>query len=79
MRRNGRSHRAILVSLGTNAEVGVALEVDKTTVSYWKGRGIPAIYWPALVRLAALRGIALDVEELEAGSPSRKTGRLCAA
>jgi hypothetical protein len=79
MRPSRLSHRSILISLGTNAAVGAALGVNDSTVSYWRSRGIPPVYWPKLARLAAEQGIPLTVEDLEASSPSRVIRRLCAA
>jgi hypothetical protein len=79
MRPTGLTHRAMLESLGTNAEVGAALGMHTTTVSYWKKRGIPAVYWPALERLAKLRRLPITVEDLESASPARAVRRRCAA
>jgi hypothetical protein len=79
MRPSRLSHRSILIALGTNAAVGAVLGVNDSTVSYWRSRGIPPVYWPKLTRLAAELGIVLTVEDLEASSPSAKLRRLCAA
>lgn len=74
------SHRSIIKGLGDNTRVAEALDVDDTTVSNWKKRGIPPVYWPALGRLARELGVDITVEDLERTSPSPKlVRRRCAA
>ena len=51
------THRAILDLWGTQQQLLEALkteglEVGQSTVSMWKARGVPSLYWPALVKLA---------------------------
>jgi hypothetical protein len=73
------SHRAIILALGDNTRVGEALDLQAATISYWKKRGIPPVYWPALGRLAVTLGVDITVEDLERSSPSPKLRRRCAA
>lgn len=73
-----RSHRTIIELLGDNRSLAAALGVTHSGVCRWKSRSIPPAYWPAIERLAKLRGVALTVEDIEASSPSPKLRR-CAA
>jgi hypothetical protein len=66
------THRDILERLGTQQSVSEALtaeglDVGQPTISMWGTRGIPSLYWPALVKIAAERGVTLTLTEL-AGS-----------
>lgn len=72
-----RSHRSIIKSLGDNSRVAEALGIHDTTVSTWKKRGIPPVYWPALGRLAVTLGVAITIEDIERSSPSPKLRRRC--
>jgi hypothetical protein len=65
------SHREIIEKLGDMTAVATALKLPKrNTVAHWKreDRGIPPVYWPALVRLAQERGLPVTIADLEAGS-----------
>jgi hypothetical protein len=65
----------IIKMLGDNTRVAEALDLKDATVSYWKKRGIPPVYWPALGRLAVAMGVNITVEDLEQSSPSPKLRR----
>ena len=71
----GRSHARILDLLGGRQAVADALGLpNRKIVSHWRhpDRGIPPIYWGAILRLAARRRLRLTWEELEAASPRRR-------
>jgi len=59
-------------AMGGQRPLGAWFGVDKTTVSHWKtGDGIPARYWPELLRLARSKRIRLSLEDIELHSPLR--------
>lgn len=61
----------LMDALGTQADVGAWFGVAGSTVSHWQDDGIPARYWPALLRLAQSKGIRLSLEDIERHSPLR--------
>lgn len=76
------THRDIIDQLGGYRAVAAAVGLKHAAVCRWFDRGIPALYWPKLERLAKKQGHALTVEDLEASSPDPKLQlllRQCAA
>jgi hypothetical protein len=58
-------------ALGTQSAVGECFGVSNTTISHWKGDGIPARHWPELLRLAKAYGLKLTLDDIEKHSPLR--------
>lgn len=48
---------SVINSLGGTKAVADALSLAPSTVSVWRGRGIPAPHWLNLVKLASDRGV----------------------
>jgi hypothetical protein len=81
MGKNGAAtpltHRTVVELLGDRIVIARALGMPKAnTVAHWKkpGRGIPAIYWPAIERLAQAQGFRITCSDLEATSPHQYLG-----
>lgn len=74
------SHRAVIEQLGGNTVVAEALGLTGGAVCRWKIRGIPARYWPKLVRLARKLDpdATLTIDDLEVAACAAQHGR-CAA
>jgi len=68
-------HRRIIEllteALGTQRDVGEWFGVANSTVCHWQDDGIPARYWPELLRLARSKRIRLSLEDIELHSPLR--------
>ena len=68
-------HRRIIEllteALGTQRDLGVWFGVANSTISHWQDDGIPARYWPELLRLARSQRIRLSLEDIELHSPLR--------
>jgi len=62
-------HAALVEALGGPLAVAGICGVNEKTPYKWPIRGIPAAYWPALVRAAAARGLTVTHDELEATAP----------
>lgn len=52
-----RTVDTVIDELGGTLKVSSALGLEKSTVSTWRRRGIPASRWASLVRLASDRGV----------------------
>lgn len=54
----------VLSKFGGLSELARAIEKPVTTVSSWKSRGgIPAKYWPAIIKAAEERGQKLSADD----------------
>lgn len=62
---------SIVQRLGGKSEVAAHLNLDRSTLSRWcsprpigTGGMIPQQYWPALTKLARLKGVRISLKEL---------------
>jgi hypothetical protein len=58
--------RTLIRDLGGASVVSKDLGVGRSAVSMWASAGIPAKYWPAIIRLASAKGLpSVTLESLE--------------
>jgi hypothetical protein len=65
----------IIRALGGATQIAREIEVGRSAVSMWPRHGIPGRYWPALVRMASMRGIkqvTLDALESHTAEHGRR-------
>lgn len=72
--RVAHAHAEIIKSAGGISFIAKRLGLHRTTVFGWKKRGIPAIWWPRIIGIAAECG--RDVQEEEIRRASRPHGHL---
>lgn len=62
-------HAEIIDRLGGNGALARRLGRDRTSVSRWRIKGIPAVVWPHILRLANSHHIDLSLDDLCDTSP----------
>lgn len=69
----GMNHAAVIEHLGGASKVSAALDIKSpNTVTWWKRRGIPPLYWQDVARLSVGTTHVLTVDDLRATSERRR-------